>query len=207
MRNILILALSSILWMSCSSIKKVKSGESQSAKAFQEELVEFYTNPKTTPLIDDEKTNFVGLSFFPIDKKYDIQAVFGPINDGSVVKFPTSAKKIKEFKEYGIALFKLDNQDVKLTIYQMYPLNEENKDHLFLPFTDLTTGETSYGAGRYLDLKLSDLNLEKGTIHLDFNKTYNPYCAYSIHYNCPIPPASNDISVAIEAGVSFKKKY
>jgi len=79
-------------------------------------------------------------------------------------------------------------------------------DYLFIPFTDNTSGNESYGGGRYLDYKISDIKNNK--LLLDFNKAYNPYCAYTTGYNCPIPPAENDLKVAIKAGEkAFEKKH
>ncbi len=72
------------------------------------------------------------------------------------------------------------------------------KDHLFLPFTDLTSGEESYGGGRYIDLETT--GIINNRLVIDFNKAYNPYCTYSDGYNCPIPPRENDLPVAIRAG-------
>jgi uncharacterized protein (DUF1684 family) len=73
------------------------------------------------------------------------------------------------------------------------------KDYLYLPFKDFTNGESTYGGGRYLDFKMSDIQ-ENQTIIIDFNKAYNPYCAYSDGYSCPIPPSENHLQVFIEAG-------
>jgi uncharacterized protein (DUF1684 family) len=72
-----------------------------------------------------------------------------------------------------------------------------------LAFTDLTNGEDTYGGGRYIDLYISDI--AEGHITIDFNKAYNPYCAYSDGYNCPIPPASNSINLEIKAGEKMYK--
>ena len=72
------------------------------------------------------------------------------------------------------------------------------KDHLFVPFKDWTNGEESYGGGRYIDLKTGDIT--DGKITIDFNKCYNPWCAYSDGYNCPIPPVENHFELKIEAG-------
>jgi len=76
--------------------------------------------------------------------------------------------------------------------------NKLYKDHLFLPFTDLTSGEESYGGGRYIDLKVP---ADKTKIVIDFNKSYQPYCAYTDGYSCPIPPTENFIDYRIEAGI------
>ena len=82
--------------------------------------------------------------------------------------------------------------------------SEKYKDYLFIPFTDKTSGIETYGGGRYIDLVLSDIVNKTCTI--DFNKAYNPYCAYTAGYNCPIPPKENDLPVAIKAGeLNFAK--
>jgi uncharacterized protein len=88
-----------------------------------------------------------------------------------------------------------------LNLYQSQSLMEVDayKSHLFLPFTDETSGAGSYEGGRYIDLSFEDIRNKK--IVIDFNKAYNPYCAYvSGKYNCPIPPAENTLPVRVEAG-------
>ncbi|MEP6597492.1 MAG: DUF1684 domain-containing protein [Ginsengibacter sp.] len=81
--------------------------------------------------------------------------------------------------------------------------NNQYKDYLFIPFIDGTTGETTYESGRYIDLKIVDI--QNAIYFMDFNKAYNPYCAYvSSVYNCPVPPKENGIVVSIMAG---EKKY
>ena len=77
--------------------------------------------------------------------------------------------------------------------------NPQYKDYLFLPFTDLTNNETTYGGGRYIDLKLKDIR-EEGRLTIDFNKAYNPYCAFGEGFSCPIPPDANKLNVRVEAG-------
>jgi uncharacterized protein (DUF1684 family) len=79
---------------------------------------------------------------------------------------------------------------------------EEYRDYLFLPFADLTNGEETYGGGRYLDLTIPTGN----TILLDFNKAYNPYCAYNPKYSCPLVPKQNRLDIPIIAGVKAFKK-
>lgn len=175
------------------------------AEKFQNELVEFYAKPETTPLNEDEKSIFKGISFFQIDNKYCVEAEFERLVDGKVIPFPTSAGKIKHYKEYGIAKFTIDNQPLELTIYQSNPINNDYKDHLFLPYTDDTNGETTYGGGRYIDLSIEKSFTGEGKVLIDFNQSYNPYCAYSKRYNCPIPPGNNSLDIEIKAGVVYNK--
>ena len=112
----------------------------------------------------------------------------------------TSGKTKQQYRVYGIIHFNLHDTAVSLTIYQSRSLmsSEKYKEHLFIPFTDLTSGRETYGGGRYIDLSISDIS--NNTYIIDFNKAYNPYCAYTTGYNCPIPPKENDLSVAIKAG-------
>jgi uncharacterized protein (DUF1684 family) len=77
--------------------------------------------------------------------------------------------------------------------------SEKYRNLLFLPFTDRTTGKESYDGGRYIDLDMS--SIQNNEVVIDFNKAYNPYCAYvSGRYSCPIPPAENRLAVAVKAG-------
>lgn len=170
---------------------------------FQQVLKDEWNDPETTPLHEDEKAAFKGITFFPVDLKYRINADFKPIKNGKTLPFPTSANKIKYFKEYGKAIFTLDSKQFELTLYQSEPLHSEGDESLFLPFMDETGGETSYGGGRYMDLNISDI--KNGKILIDFNLAYNPYCAYSKYYNCPIPPANNYLETEIKAGVSYQQ--
>lgn len=183
------------LFSSCSVQKTVSTAQ------YQKELKEFYDNPETTPLKNEEIENFKGISFFPINDAYKVLAKFHGIENGRTLAFPTSAKKIKHYKEYGIIQFQLEGKEFELTLYQSDPPHEGYEKSLFLPFTDETNGDTSYGGGRYLDLETTDI--QNGQVWVDFNKAYNPYCAYSKHYNCPIPPANNYLETEIKAGVSY----
>lgn len=168
---------------------------------FQTKLSEEWNNPQTTPLKEEEKADFKGITYFPIHKKYSVAADFQPIKNGKTLPFPTSAKKIKYYKEYGKAHFKLNGKQLELTLYQSDPPIEGYENSLFIPFKDQTNGDSSYGGGRYIDVEISDIQGNK--LVIDFNKAYNPYCAYSSHYNCPIPPANNFLETEIKAGVSY----
>ncbi len=146
--------------------------------------------------------------FFPVDKKYKLNARFEKISDTTVTVMKTSGTKLKDFYRYGYLYFVLDDKPCQLTIYQSLALKNKKgfEDYLFLPFTDATSGEQCYGGGRYIDFKSSDII--NNNLVLDFNKAYNPYCAYAAGYNCPIPPEENDLTFAIKAGEkNFSKKH
>jgi len=159
----------------------------------------FFSNPEKSPLTPEGLEHFEGLKFFPVDMKYRIVANFKLTPDASVFLMPTTTERVAEYRKYGIARFELDGREYQLSIYQNQAIKdkEEYKDHLFLPFKDLTNGHGSYGGGRYIELKIP----EGDKIVIDFNKAYNPYCAYNSKYSCPIPPDENHLEVEIRAGV------
>jgi uncharacterized protein len=138
--------------------------------------------------------------FFPINPAYALACRFERTTDSVGIVMKTVAQKEKKYYRYGILHFVLNNQPQQLTVFQSPDLLNvpEYADYLFVPFTDATTGSTTYGSGRYLDLRLGDIKGQ--TAVLDFNKAYNPYCAYASGYNCPIPPAENRLRAAIPAG-------
>ena len=146
---------------------------------------------------DDKKK----MRFFPVDEKYRLVAQFQAAKNNQWFEMPTSGKLKKVFRLYGTLTFKVNDTVVHMNLYQSQGLmgSEEYKNYLFLPFTDLTTGVDTYESGRYIDLQISDV--KNNQVVVDFNKAYNPYCAYiSGVYNCPIPPRENHLPVAILAG-------
>ena len=145
------------------------------------------------------------LDFFPINKSYRISSHFSPLKKTPWFTLPTSSGKTKTYRKYGKLSFKVKGVRQSLYIYQAQALLDKPEywDYLFLPFMDKTNGIDTYETGRYLDFKISDIR--KGKMVIDFNKAYNPYCAYiSGVYNCPVPPKENNLSVEISAG---EKKY
>jgi uncharacterized protein len=140
--------------------------------------------------------------FYNADKTFLINCRFEASTDTAVVIMKTSGKKIPEkyFKRYGKLFFTVHDTALHLTVYQSLPVkaNDPYKDYLFIPFTDITTGDETYGSGRYIDILTTDI--KNSSVTIDFNKAYNPYCAYSAGYNCPIPLRENYLPVAIKAG-------
>lgn len=112
----------------------------------------------------------------------------------------TSSGVKKKHFIYGRLNFKINNLPVQLYVYQSAALmkQEKLKDYLFVPFGDATSGFESYGGGRYIEFFINDIKNNKFV--LDFNKAYNPYCAYTTGFNCPLPPVENLLKIAISAG-------
>jgi uncharacterized protein len=163
-------------------------------KKEREQNEHYMKTSNESPLKDTE--NFKGLNYFEPDLKYKVIADLHPIESKKVVVLNTNDGKEQRYLEYAYAEFKLDNVDNRLLILEgidMGPL----RGKLFLAFGDETSAVETYGGGRYLDVnKLPG----SSTVVLDFNKAYNPYCAYNSTYSCPLPPAENLLKIPIKAG-------
>jgi uncharacterized protein (DUF1684 family) len=163
----------------------------------REEYKADFIKNENSPLKQEDLKN---LHFFDADSTYKVIGNLEVLKNEKVFKMPTYDGTSKEFIRYAIVVFGLKGNMLKLTLYRSINLmtNPSYKDLLFLPFTDATNNKTTYGGGRYIDLSLNDIKNDQ--IEIDFNKAYNPYCAYSDGYRCPIPPEENDLTVEILAG-------
>lgn len=177
----------------------------KSAREFQEELDQEYANPEESPLKEKDLEEFQGLEFFEINPEYILKADFVRTPSEAPFIMKTSTDKRPVYVKYGELYFTLKGKDFKLNLYQNQELTQDPEyfDYLFLPFIDLTNGESTYGGGRYIDFRIP----ESKEVILDFNKAYNPYCAYSGKYSCPIPPKENDLEIEIFAGVKLLDKH
>jgi uncharacterized protein (DUF1684 family) len=151
-----------------------------------------------SPLPAPERKAFKALERYPIDLAYRVEAQFES-NEGPVFGMKTTSEREPKYRSVGTLRFVLQGKEEQLIVYKNIDLSrlDEYRNYLFVPFTDLTNGETTYGGGRYIDLE-GPLG---GTVTLDFNKAYNPYCAYGGLYSCPIPPEENHLELRVEAGV------
>ncbi|MEO9512299.1 MAG: DUF1684 domain-containing protein [Flavobacteriaceae bacterium] len=166
---------------------------------FQNHLNEEYKNPEKSPLTKKDLKTFKGHVFYPINEKFNVKARFEKVETPVPFLMKTTTERLPTYEIYGIATFEIDNQQFKLNIYQSLRLRAMNqyKNYLFLPFTDLTNGNETYGGGRFIDLEVPNEDF----IMIDFNKAYNPYCVYDPKYSCPIPPKENDLQYHITAGI------
>lgn len=164
----------------------------------REEKDASFSNPEESPLPEDIIPGFDGLDYFPTDEKYRVEAKLRLTGDTSIIEIPTNTDRTPKYRRYAVATFTLEEDTLQLTLYQSVNLMKDPDYHnyLFLPFNDLTNGVETYGGGRYLDLTTK----EKDSVIIDFNKAYNPYCAYNAKYSCPIPPDENNLKIQIRAG-------
>ncbi len=166
---------------------------------YQQELDDFYTDSITSPLKPEERAAFHGHEFFSYNPEMAVEAQIRVLENEPWFNMATSSGVSREYRRYAKATFELRGQTLILFLYQSKRLMamEEYKDHLFLPFMDKTTGVSTYGTGRFMDITIP----EGTTMVLDFNYAYNPYCAYTDGYSCPITPKENYIDVEVNAGI------
>lgn len=172
--------------------------------SFQQELNASFRDPEVSPLPDRFRMRFEGLEFYAPDTSYRVWARLERTPDALPFQMPTSTDELAAERVYGILSFKLQGKPYRLEVYQSPDLLMEAgyEDYLFLPFSDRTNGQGTYEGGRYIDLRIPDGD----SILLDFNKAYNPYCAYNPSYSCPLVPEVNRLEVEIPVGVrAFQK--
>ncbi|MCT4699755.1 MULTISPECIES: DUF1684 domain-containing protein [Tenacibaculum] len=172
---------------------------------FQKEMNAKFKDASKSPLTKKGLKKFKGLDFFALDTKYKVTAKLVKTPDAPKFNFPTTTDRVVTYEKYGIVSFSIADEDFELAIYKDEYPKAEYKDHLFLPFFDKTNGKSSYEGGRFIDVLITDEN-SNGTIVIDFNEAYNPYCAYSDRYSCPITPRDNYLDTEIKAGVMAYKK-
>lgn len=176
----------------------------QHATAWQDSLQTYwdrinaeYRDPAHSPLPTEARSHFTELERFAPDSTYRVWASFKE-KPGETFGMKTTTDRLPTFQAVGVLRFKLRGRKERLTVYRNVDLSKKPEyiNYLFIPFTDLTNGESTYGGGRYVELT-GPLGR---SVELDFNRAYNPYCAYGGRYSCPIPPAENHLEVAVEAG-------
>lgn len=171
----------------------------ETSKDFQDNLNKEFADTNESPLTDEDFKTFKTLDFYPITDKFIVQAQFIRTKKEKVFEMKTSTERLPKYKKYGEVSFSIDGKNFKLNVYQNIDLSKKKgyHDYLFLPFSDLTCENQSYIGGRYIDMRFP----KSETIVIDFNKAYNPYCAYNHRFSCPIVPLENDLQIEILAGV------
>jgi uncharacterized protein (DUF1684 family) len=190
------------------SLKKVFSGQNEDAtedpqaeghelpdsfyidriEAGRAEKDRFFRTSPYSPI--EDRTGFTGLSYYPPDPNFRYTLPL-EADEPEPLLFQTSSGDEQTYYRMGIITFEAAGEPAQLAVYK-----SADHDELFLPFRDATSGKETYGAGRYLEPE----ELGNGELLVDFNLAYNPFCAYSDDYSCPLPPFENHLKVAIRAG-------
>ena len=151
-----------------------------------------FKNGIDSPIPVAERSTFNGLRYYPVDERYVASAVLVLDSVRDTLTLMTTTGENLPLVRMGQLEFSLQGMKHRLTAYKY--LEREREGQLFVPFRDLTSGVSTYGGGRYLDLAYTD------DIKIDFNTAYNPYCVYNIEYSCPLPPSENKLMIEVRAG-------
>ncbi len=164
-------------------------GERKARDAF------FRSNPRS-PIPDKDRAAFKGLEYYPIQDSLRFRVRLHRYPVPEKVQLATNTGELRDGLKYGYFEFQVQGNVCRLQVYRMEDSSDSGRPYLFLPFRDATTGVETYPAGRYLDL----IENTSGIYDLDFNRAYNPYCAYNEEFSCPIPPEANRLSIPVRAG-------
>jgi uncharacterized protein (DUF1684 family) len=151
-----------------------------------------------SPIPPEKRDALLPLSYFEVDPAFSAPAVLQLSEDRPAFDMPTSTGKMRKMERVGVLEFTLGGEP--RTLGAFVEAGTQRVNRLFVPFSDLTTGSETYFAGRYLDLDPTST----GIYEVDFNRAYNPYCAYNESYDCPYPPPSNRLKVPVRAGERMK---
>ncbi|WP_038028658.1 DUF1684 domain-containing protein [Thermonema rossianum] len=167
----------------------------QKIEKFRREKDEAFKYRDDSPI--ENREAFSHLNYFPPNVQYRIKARWVPVDENEadfLVQMTDST--FDRLRSVAYAFFEYEGKEYQLLLFE----KEDNAGYWFLPFKDASNGKETYEGGRYLDVEKPKGN----TLILDFNFAYNPYCAYSPDYSCPIPPKQNHLDFAILAG---EKKF
>jgi uncharacterized protein (DUF1684 family) len=150
---------------------------------------EFFARSSDSPLDAGQRRTFAGLPYFDPDPAFRFDATLERRPAAEYEDIQTSDGQVRHLPRAGTLRFTLDGRELGLAAY-------DQGDELFVPFRDATSGDETYGAGRYVEAH----PIGGGRYDLDFNAAYNPYCAYNENWSCPLPPRENWLDVPIRAG-------
>jgi len=168
----------------------------------REEKDQFLKEHPQSPIPEEIREDFKGLDYFPVNPSTRFHCRLNRYPDPEAVRMMTSAGVERDYLKVGYVRFIIDGRVQTLQAYRsaQEDRSEGEGETLFVPFKDATSGKESYGAGRYLEIEENP----DGSFLVDFNRAYNPFCAYSERYSCPYPPRENWLDVEVKAG---EKKF
>ena len=195
----ILMALFILCALSCSKKEKLLGDND-----WQRKVNSDFKDASKSPLKKKDLKSFKSLDFFPFNSDFVVSATLERTPDSKWFNMKTTSGEVSRERIYGILRFRLKGNDFKLNVYQgeEHLQTEQFVDYLFMPFLDDTNGDSTYPGGRYIDLRIP----MGDTIEIDFNKAYNPYCAYNEKFSCPIVPRENYLAIKVEAGLKDFKK-
>ncbi len=173
-------------------------------EAYRRQKDKWMQESADSPLEHHQRHTFSGLNYFPIDAAYRVTATLDRDTKPHTIQIQTTTGEWREYNHFGVFHFALGGQPLTLNAYQPMGENAHKGDReLFVPFRDRTAPKETYGAGRYLEIRA-----QKGDDYiLDFNRSANPWCAYSPNFSCTIPPPENHLPVEVRAGEKLFEEH
>ena len=156
----------------------------------------FFAEHWQSPIPPQDRPGFGGLDYYPPDPDYRFEIELHKHEEKKRVRMAYTNGEEQDFIQWGEFRFSIGGEQCVLQAYRSHAEGEQ----LFIPFRDATSGQDTYGAGRYLDLDAARNRTADGKWVLDLNRAYNPWCVYSQDYTCPLVPPENWLKVAIYAG-------
>ena len=172
---------------------------------FRLDLNREFSDSIESPLIEIDRLAFEKIDFFTLKVDHAVVAKIELIDTAKPFAMATTTGRPAIYQKYALLSFNLKGYNHQLYVYESHRLKsmEGYEDYLFLPFSDESNGGESYGGGRFISLR----KVESDSILIDFNKAYNPYCAYNHKYSCPIPPKENHLNIKVLAGVKAPSEH
>ena len=197
------LALIAILTAGCESYTPEQEAIIAEIHQEREEKDRDFKEHEQSPLLPEDKENFRGLNYFTVNLSLRFE--------GEIVKYDSvipdtimgTKGEARPAIKYGYFPFSYRGKEYRLEVYKILRDNPEYAKYLFLGFTDASGAKETYGGGRYIDMTENEENYYV----VDFNRAYNPYCAYNPKYSCAIPPAANRLPFKVEAGEKIFKEH
>ncbi len=186
-----------IIYNLSSSIVSESLSYEEKMQQERQETFQFLKNSSKSPIPD--QAAFQGLSYFPLNQDFRVQARLELIQPPPPVEIANSQGGTEIYFKYAWAHFTIQGKEQKLLLLR----DEEKPPMLFLAFTDETSGKETYGGGRYINVPYQDGQTK---VEIDFNRAYHPYCVYNPEYICPLPPKENQINLAIKAGEKLSEQ-
>ncbi len=203
-RKLLLNSLCFLVLFFCACTQQDQTEYFQTLAAKRLQLNESFFDRTQSPLDSASFKHFTGLKFYPVNPGYKVMAELEPIADTGIFELLHSHQITRPYKFFAKAHFSLMGKKYALMILEQAVKKEGNENYLFIPFTDDTNGDQTYGGGRYIDCVKPGENAPHGNqIEIDFNLAYNPYCAYNDSYFCPIPPKENALPLKVVAGMKY----
>ena len=191
----LALAIIGIIFYSLHDAKPSASAYLAELNKFRRAKNQDFRQAENSPLEAPQKASFDSLKYYPGNPDFALAATITRNKNPDTALVQMSDNRTEKYLRWGTAKFTLNDAPQQLLLF----LKANGRDStLFVPFTDLSNGHDTYGGGRYLDTAIP--KLDETALTLDFNRAYNPYCAYNNAYSCPVPPSENRLTVAVAVG-------